>query len=179
MARPSKLTEKQWAEVERRHLAGESIRALAKEFGIAPSNVSARVSKRASVQKAVANQLATAELAFSALPVSEQIAVRNLADELKDISGHLASSAKYGAMTSHRLNAIAHKQTDLIDETGSLEENTEALKSVMAFTKVANEAASTGLNLLRANKETVDGLNRDADKPEPKQIVFTVADASD
>lgn len=65
-------------------------------------------------------------------------------------------------MTSHRLSAIAHLQTDRIDEAGTLEENTEALKSVMALTRGANDAAAIGLNLLNANK--------DAAKPLPEEV---------
>ena len=34
MGRPSKLSPKQWAEVERRTAEGEGARALAREFGI-------------------------------------------------------------------------------------------------------------------------------------------------
>src|ERR1035437_3695803 len=64
-------------------------------------------------------------------------------------------------MTSHRLSMIANAQVEAIDETASLEENTEALKSVMAMTKGANDAAVIGLNLLNANKETVKSLNEE------------------
>jgi hypothetical protein len=159
MARPSKLTEKEWAEIERRHLAGESIRSLAREFRVAASSISERISERTTVQKSVAKQLAAAEMAFSALPVSERISVRSLADELKAISSHLASAAKYGSMTAHKLNAIAHAQSEQIDEMAALADNTEALRSVIAMTEGANKAAIIGLNLLAANKDAVKNAN--------------------
>jgi hypothetical protein len=162
MARPSKLTDKQWEEIERRHIKGESIRSLAREFKVSESTIRDRISAQCAEIKAVANQIITAEERFSALPVSAQVSARSLVDDLKAISGHLASAAKFGSMTAHRLSVIAHAQTDLIDEAASFGENAAALQSVMAMTKGANEAATIGINLLRANKETVDGLNNQA-----------------
>lgn len=82
-------------------------------------------------------------------------------------------------MTSHRLSGIAHGQVEKIDDADPItEESLETLKGIAVLTKMANSSSEIGLNLLRANKEAVDGLNRDADKPDPKQIIFTVADAS-
>lgn len=165
MGRPSKLTDKQWDDVARRHLAGETIRGLAKELKIGASNVSAHVSKRVQTQKDVANQIIAADSALKALPISEQIAVCALVDDLKAISSHLASAGKYGSMTAHRLSAIAHKHTDLIDETAGLTaENTEALKSVMALTKAANDSSQIGLNLLAANKDMLKDTGDNAIK---------------
>ena len=159
MARPSKLTDKQWAEVERRHLKGEKARALAREFGVSEGAIRLRVSTQSAEIKEVANQIIAVEERFNSLPVSAQISARSLADELRAISKHLASAAKFGSMTAHRLSAIAHAQTDRLDDAASLEENTEALKSVMAMTKGANDAAAIGLNLLAANKDMVKNAN--------------------
>src|SRR5512146_3251777 len=83
MARPSKLSEKQWAEIERRLLKNEKPAALAREFGIDRAAITRRFSQQTQQQKAIAEQLATAEIAFSALPVSQQIATRQLADSRK------------------------------------------------------------------------------------------------
>lgn len=152
MGRPSKLTDKQWTEVERRHVNGEKIRALAREYGVAEGSIRARVSTQTSEIKAVAHQIVAAEERFNALPVSAQVSAQSLVNELRAISGHLASAARYGSMTAHRLSVIAHGQTDLIDESASLDANADALKSVMALTRGANEAATIGLNLLAANK---------------------------
>ena len=52
------------------------------------------------------------------------------------------------------------------------------VRGIAALTRLSNESADIGLNLIKANKETIDGINRNDDKPEPKQIVFTIADAS-
>jgi hypothetical protein len=153
MARPSKLTDKQWAEIERRNVSGESIRSLAKEFKVSPSIISERISERVPKQKELAKSIACVEVAFDSLTVSEQVSVRSLADTLKAISYHLGGAAKHGAMTAHRLSVIANAQVDRIDESAPLEENADTLKHIIAMTKGANDAASIGLNLLAANKD--------------------------
>lgn len=179
MARNSKLTDGQWAEVERRLIAGEKPAALAKEFGINRSAITRKFSQQVRNVKEVANQIVSAEAALLSLPVAQQLTAISLANDLRAISTHLAGAAKHGAMTAHRLSGIASFKAQEIDDAAPLgTESLEALKGIATLTKVANLSAEIGLNLLRANKETVDGLNRDADKPEPKQIVFTVADAS-
>lgn len=151
MARPSKLSDKQWAELEHRHLHGESVSKLAKEYKVGIQTVRDRVSVKNTEIKIVANQLATAELKVSSLPVSVQVSVRTLADELKSISSNLASAGKYGAMTAHRLAAIAHTETNKIDDTAPLAD-IEALKGISVLTDMANKASTIGVNLLAANK---------------------------
>lgn len=155
MARQSKLTDKQWMEIGERLLAGESGRALAKEFGLSETAIRKRLGSQCEEIKTVAHQLFEADKALKALPISSQVQARTLADDLKAISEHLASAAKYGSMTAHRLSHIAHVQTNMIDETAPLELNMPALKGVAAFTATANEAAKIGLNLLAANKEMI------------------------
>eukprot|EP01034_Spumella_vulgaris_P031468 gene31468-38863_t len=102
MGRKSSLTEKQWSEIERRLIAGEKGRALAKEFGI--------------------SEAAVPETAFSALPISAQISARTLADELKEISLQLAGAARYSAATAHRLAGIAHAKVAEIDDAAPLDD---------------------------------------------------------
>jgi hypothetical protein len=113
MGRKSSLTEKQWSEIERRLIAGEKGRALAKEFGISEAAIRKRCGAQTKQIKDVANQLVAAETAFSALPISAQISARTLADELKEISMQLAGAARYSAATAHRLfDAINNTQTE-------------------------------------------------------------------
>lgn len=158
MGRPSKLTDKQWNEVEKRVLSGESVRKIAGEFKIAEGAIRQRVKTHTKPIKELANQMARVEAEFERLPLSTQVKVRTLADDLKGISQHLASAANYGAMTAHRLSAIAHVESSKIDDTAPLE-NIEALKGISALNKMANEAAGIGLNLIRANQDTVDRMN--------------------
>lgn len=162
MARPSKLTDAQWEKIGKRLLAGESASSLAREFGVSKAAVSTRFSERNRTIKDVANQIVATESALSKLNVSEQIAARSLADDLKAISEHLAGAARFGAATAHRLSGIAHAKASEIDDAAPLkdEESLAALKGISVLTKMANESSEIGLNLLRANKDTIDELNK-------------------
>lgn len=147
--------------------------SLAREYGVSKANISGRFSERLETIKGVAKQVAEAEMAFSALPVSEQCSVRSLADELKGISKHLAAAAHYGAMTAHRLSSIAQAQVQQMDDTAPLAANAGTLKSVIAITAGANEAAKIGLNLLAANKDMV----KDATAADTQAVGIVDADA--
>lgn len=155
MARPSKLTDAQWEAIGKRLLAGESAAALSREFGVSKAAISVRFSKRTEAVKSVAKQIVETERALSFLNVSEQIAARSLADDLKAISEHLAGAARFGAATSHRLAGIAHNKVAEIDDAKPLdEESLASLKGIAVLTRMANDASEIGLNLLRANKDS-------------------------
>jgi hypothetical protein len=179
MARPSKLTDRQWEAIGKRLLAGESTSGLAREYGVSKGAISQRFSKRTETIKATAGLLVRTDEAMGKLNVSEQLAARSLADTLRSISEHLGQAANYGAMTAHRLSGIANAQVEKIDDQDPLNgDSIETLKGISALTRLANDSAEIGIGLLKANKETVEGLNRQDDTPEPKQIIFTVQDAS-
>ena len=157
MGRPSKLTEKQWAEIEKRvpPLGNESMRAVAKELGVSEGVIRSRVKTRTKPETSLANQIAMAELAFESLPINTQVKVRTLADRLKGISENLAGAADLGAQTANKLALVANAQALKIDETKPLgEADVETLKAVVAMTNAANGAAQIGLNLLASNKDT-------------------------
>lgn len=165
MGRPSKLTPKQWAEVERRYLAGEKLSDLAREFGVNKSAISRRVAQPAKETKRVAHQLVSAEQQLRALPVAQQLQALTLADELRAISAHMASAAKYGAATAHRLAGIAHGKVAEIDDAAPLDTGSmETLKGIAVLTRMANDAAVIPSNLLAANKETMRGMQPGEDK---------------
>lgn len=164
MGRPSKLTDAQWEQIGKRLLAGESAASLAREFKVSTGLISQRFSKRTQAVKSTADKIVEAERALSFLNVSEQIAARNLADDLKAISEHLAGAARYGAATAHRLSGIAHGKVAEIDDAAPLGENIESLKNVAVLTRMANEASEIGVNLLKANKDEIDRLNEAARK---------------
>lgn len=139
---------------------------MAREFDISEAAIRKRFGAQNKTIKEVASQLATAEIAFRALPVSAQISARTLADELKEISLHLAGAAKYGAATAHRLSGIANAKVQEIDDSAPLSpESIEALKGVSALTRLANDASNIGVNLLAANKETIKRLNEAPPEP--------------
>lgn len=161
MARPSKLTDKQWETIGKRLLDGDSNAALAREFKISPAAISIRFSKRTEQVKTVANQIVETDRALSLLNVSEQIAAVTLADQLKAISTHLAGAGKFGAMTAHRLSGIAQSKSLEIDDSAPLTDTSrDSLRDIAVLTKMANDASDIGVNLLKANKEHIDDMNK-------------------
>lgn len=165
MGRPSKLTPKQWAEVERRLLNGEKADALGKEFKVSGSSIRERFSALHGKVKAVASQLVSAESALRELPVSAQLSALSLADELRAISMHMAGAAKYGAATAHRLAGIAHGKVVEIDDAAPLDDKSfTALKGIATLTRMANDAAVIPSNLLAANKDAMKALQPGEDK---------------
>lgn len=168
MGRPSKLSDKQKAEIQKRLLANEKPADLAREFKVSPATISRLFAKPLEEIKAVANQLVSAEDALKKLGVSQQLAALQLADELRATSMHLATAAKFGAATANRLSGIAHMAVQKIDDSKPIgPESIESLKGVAVLTKMANDSAAIGLNLLAANKDTVKRLNEEP-PPEAK-----------
>lgn len=165
MGRPSKLRPEQWAEIDRRLVAGEGVRALAREFGVSPSRISERhVPEQAERIRNVAEQLVDAQKALAALPVNQQYTAVSLAEKLRSISTSLASAADLGAKTSHRLQALANSEVAKVDDAKPME-SIENLRNVGVLTKLANDSASIALNLLAANKDMVKKL----DEPPPDE----------
>jgi hypothetical protein len=178
VARPSKLTDKQWQEIRKRLLAGEKPSDLAKEYKVSRATISERGSRTVGNIKSVANQLVAAESSLRALPVTEQLEALSLADELRAISSHLAGAARFGSATSHRLSGIAHAKVQEIDDAAPLdEESLEALKGVAVLTKLANESSVIGMNLLSANKDMVKQANQQ-EPVQPVRVFVRVEDAS-
>ena len=173
MGRRSKLTDKQWSEIERLHLSGESFRSLAKKFGIAESSIRGKISENCAEIKDVANQILVTEARLKSLPISAQIAAQSLADDLRAISHNIASAAKYGSMTSRRLATIANMQVDKIDEVDPMETQ-EVLQSISALTKMANDASQMGISLLNANKEATKDVTQGNDYDMPKAPVYKI-----
>lgn len=169
MARPSKLTPAQWAEVDRRLAEGEGVRALAAEFGVSPATISKRgVAKQSKRVQEIARQIADAQTALAELPPSQQYVALSLAEKLRSISQSLASAAELGAKTAHRLHALANSEVEKVDDADPLStDSITALKGVGVLTKLANDSASTALNLLAANKETIKRLEDEGGEPEP------------
>lgn len=167
MARPSKLTEKQWQQIEKRLLAGEKPADLAREFKVNRSAITRRFAQQHKNAKALASQIVSTEASLRSLPVAQQLNVLNLADQLRSVSSHLASAANYGAMTAHRMAGLANTKAAAIDEETLLmsDEGMDTLKQISALTKIGNDSAEIGLNLLKANKEAVDRLNTVEEDP--------------
>lgn len=161
MGRKSSLSDKQWGEIERRSIAGESGRKLAAEFGITEGAIRKRLGAQVKDIKSVANQIVETNRALKALPIGAQISAQSLAEELMAISMHLASTAKYNAATAHRMAGIANAKAAEIDDAAPLtDESRAALKDVGVLVAMSNIASEVPLGLLKANKEAVDSINK-------------------
>lgn len=148
MGRPSKLDDRQWAEIGRRIAMGEGVTALAKEFKVSKTVISERFSKRKETIKTLANTLATVEVEIEALPVNEQCSVRTMADQLKSISDRLATAANHGAFVASRMAEIAAHQAKSLKNDAE----PDAMRPVVAAMETANKASTIGMGLLAANK---------------------------
>ncbi|NMM21832.1 MAG: Hin recombinase [Rhodoferax sp.] len=167
MARPSKLTDKQWEQIGKRLLNGESNASLAREFEISKTAISLRFSKRTETIKSVANQIVATNQSLSLLNVSERLEAHDMASRMRSISDHLMGAADYGAATAHRLSGIAHAKAQEIDDATPIDdESMAALKSIAVLTRIANDSSQIGLNLLASNKEMI----AEANKPKAKEI---------
>lgn len=166
MGRKSKLSEKQWEEVKKRLLSGEKAADLAREFGVSKTVVSQRFSERIQTVRELANKIVEVDFAFKKLPAADQIETLSLVDELKAISSHLASAAKFGSATAHRLSGIAHAKVQEIDDAAPLDAaSLETLKGIAVLTRMANDASQIGVNLLSANKDQVKLVNQPPQPP--------------
>jgi hypothetical protein len=174
MGRPSKLSPAQWAEIERRLVAGDGVRALAGEFGISPGQISKRFPNSVSKSiHAVAHKVAEAQTALAALPVPHQNLAMSLADDLRSISVSVAAAAKLGAMTGHRLHALANSEVVKVDDANPLA-SIDALRNVGVLTKLGNDSLAPALNLLSANKERIQRLDDQppADAPQTSGVLM-------
>lgn len=97
------------------------------------------------------------------LPLAQQHGALGLAYKLRNISTSLANAAELGSATAHRLQALANNEVNKIDDASPMQ-SLEVLKGVSALTRLANDSASIALNLLAANKESVQRLS------EPEQV---------
>lgn len=179
MGRKSSLTAEQWLEIERRHVVdGESINALATEFGVNESSVRRKIKPNKAESPKPVNSLAViakekvradaeskriAEQ-IAGLPYAKQQIVSDLARKLTNISDHVASAAENSAASAHRLAMMANQQLEKVDEVNPMK-SMEHLQAVALLQKMSNAAAETPLNLLRANKESIDAMNK-GDAPE-------------
>lgn len=147
MGRNSKLTPDQWADVDRRLAAGEGPSALAREFGVNPSAMTRRrIAQKPQIVQEVAEQLAEAQEALAALPLSQQYTAMSLAEKLRGISRDLAGAAAYGADTARRLKERANAEATKILAKEQID--VAGMQMVSGLTKLANESASIAQGLL-------------------------------
>jgi transposase-like protein len=190
MGRKSTLSAEQWIEIERRHVVdGESINALAAEFGVNESSIRRKIKPNKAESpnpqngqnplQALAHEKVRVDAEskriaeqIAELPYAKQEIVSDLARKLVSISEHLGSAAEISAASAHRLSILANQQLDKVDDVNPLKSVNE-LQAVALLQKMANSSSEIGLNLLRANK---DMTPEDA-TPTPVTITFGVKDA--
>jgi predicted DNA-binding protein YlxM (UPF0122 family) len=188
MGRKSALTAEQWLDIERRHVVdGESINALAAEFGVNESSIRRKIKPnkaelpngenplRALAKERVRVDAESKRIAeqIAELPYAKQQIVADLARKLANVSSHLASAAEISSASAHRLSILANQQLELVDDVNPLKSAGE-LQAVALLQKMANSSSEIGLNLLRANK---DALQMEDEPPTPVAISFGVKDA--
>lgn len=168
MGRKSRLTPQQWDEVARRHFVeGDSVSAIARAFEIDEAAIRRKLSPKKSEIRTLAEQKVLADArsreitrVVAEMPAAMQVQFESITRSLTNISGHLAKAAEYGAATAHRLNALANSEVAKVDDADVLSpESMEAMKGVAALTRLANDSSSIALNLLAANKDTVQRMN--------------------
>lgn len=171
MARPSKLTPAQWAEVDRRQSEGEGVRKLALEYRVSPATISKRgVWKQSGRVQLVAQKLADAQSELAGLSPPQQYLAMSLADKLRNISDSVASAAELGAKTGHRLHALANSEVARVDDAQpSAPESMKSLQTASVLTKLGNEALAPAMNLLSANKDRINPV-----AVEPEKVSLTL-----
>lgn len=155
----SKLTPDEWFTIQQRVIAGDAVAAIAGDYNISREAIydrciTGRQNQRRNDQtRLLASQIAKTETNFAALPLTEQVMVRTLADHLKNISNHLAGAATFGARNAHKLSSMAADCIDRLDSRDDPVLNAALMTNAMHATAGANEASKIGLNLLAANKD--------------------------
>ena len=131
MGRPPKLTEPQWDEIGRRAAKGESMGALAREFGVDRALVSRRVSQGVKIVKSLVSQMVE-------LPVSQQrevVAQVEVENERRRIGENtLAGAAHLSRMFKERVMTL---QSDACADD---------LRDPAAMIQVINAAAPGAVN---------------------------------
>lgn len=149
MGRPSKLTDVQWNDIIRRHLAGEKLRPLAREYGVAESSLREKISARAEAIETVADQLVTADRNLRALPVSAQMIALDRAEAMRVISDCTLGTAAISSRSALRLSTIAHSHVERLDTD---DPDAGTLRTAATMQAMANEAMKPALALIAANK---------------------------
>lgn len=156
MARPSKLSEKQWDKLRKKHLEGATLASLSKEFKVSVSAIHAKVSENSKTIKTLASKAVALDNEIKSLPISQQISVNSLIQQMQAMQMNMLNAGAAAAATSYRLHSIANIAAQKIDDSSpESPESISALKLVDGYTRVANESAKTPLGLIAANRESM------------------------
>ena len=154
MGRPSKLSEAQWGEVLRRAAQGETVAALAFRFKVDKGTISRRVSQQVQNVKSLAGRIAEDENALEAMPVSQRIATRTLADQLKSIGENVTRAAIASSESAAFLSEAARDRAKeaVLKEKDSAGRKVDPIAAMEAdgLQIAANRALSPAMRLIAA-----------------------------
>ena len=151
MGRKAKLTPQQIKHYQDRHLAGESIRSLAKLAGVGEATLRDYIGESARKIKDVANQIVATDLALKSLPIHAQTAAQDHAARIQRMRANLATGFEMLSGNFMRLASMSQTELAKVDETAMLEEKTlDRLKSVARLTRMANDSVEAPLRMAAA-----------------------------
>lgn len=153
--RPSKLTEQQWLTITERAMAGESVRALAREYKMSEASLRGRIPAIQKKLEDVASQIVATNQALAELSISAQLTAQRLADEMRSISTNLAGAGKYGSIIAKKVMQTAAKQVEKVNEDDPME-SADVLQGISALSRIANESSTIGFNMVRLAKDSAD-----------------------
>lgn len=175
MARPSKLTQRDWDKIRDRIDAGEPLRQVGADFGISPAAISRRFATVSKQTQQIATQLAAAHTALETLPKAEQYRAMSLAEKIRGMAESLTHAGELGAKNAHRLMAMANEEVQKLDMGGDGVEMGSALKGVAALTAVANESGKIALGMLQgAGKGALPSVGDDVIEDVPKTAALAI-----
>ena len=163
MGRKSKTTPEQDQRLIERHLAGESIRSLAKEVGISEASLRAKISAQSSQIKNAAQHIVQAERALTNMTISAQITARTIASKMLRTLDMVATGNELMGGSYMRLAMAHNAQAQKIDEADPLggEGSAKALLAMSALGKLATQAAEVPIAFARVMKEGLSGQEDD------------------
>jgi DNA-binding XRE family transcriptional regulator len=138
-------------EIERRVASGESLSALAREYGISRGAIRNEVSASVEKIKDVAEQIVKTEQALSALPISARVSAIDLSQKLMVISTNLATAAELNSGTAIKMAQAANIKMQAVDEVEP-EKHADAISMAISLVKGSNDAARMPIELLAANQ---------------------------
>lgn len=154
---------------------GESASVLARELGVTEGAIRSRASTKKYEVKDLANQIVTSEQRYEKLDKPTKLLVDDMASQLRAISSNLTRAAISGTNTSARLAAMAERQVLKIDTENPMDTQ-EELQAVGALTKLSNEAAQLGVQLINANKESLKA-QEEKEVAQPISVMIEVQNA--
>ncbi len=155
--RPEKLKPSQVEEIKRRVAGGETLRSLAKEFGVSHSVISAKCSVKAERLRTIARAKLEVDRVFDHLPVSDQGTVINLMDQMKSISAGLMRVADLNGKTATLIAEKGHRKAQKLGNDPSIDD----LREIAAYADTGNKLTSLGVSLVQVTKDQMEPLSKD------------------